>query len=124
MHGIEAYKQTMRDIQSPKDSEAKIISAITKGLARHASEGHKSAQLKDYLVKNQRLWVAVRNDTGSEGNLLPTDLRARLVSISMWVERHTASVLTGKDDVQELINVNQRVIAGLSGQATSEQVGV
>lgn len=119
MHGIEAYKQTMRDIQSPKDSEAKVISAITKGLERHASEGYKSSQLKDYLVKNQRLWVAVRNDTGSEGNLLPTDLRAKLVSISIWVERHTASVLTGKDDVQELINVNHRVIAGLSGQATS-----
>jgi flagellar protein FlaF len=51
---------------------------------------------------------------------VPTDLRAKLVSISIWVERHTASVLTGKDDVQELIDVNQMVIAGLSGQATSE----
>lgn len=117
MHGIEAYKQTMREIQSPKDSEAKIISAITKGLERHAPEGFKSSSLKDYLVKNQKLWVAVRNDTGSEGNSLPVALRAQLVSLSLWVERHTASVLTGMGDVQDLIDVNHNLIAGLSGQA-------
>lgn len=123
MHGIEAYKQTMRDIQSPKDAEAKIISAITKGLERHAPEGYKSSFLKDYLVKNQRLWVAVRNDTGSEGNSLPVALRAQLVSLSLWVERHTVSVLTGQADVQDLIDLNRRIIAGLSGEATTAQVG-
>lgn len=123
MHGIEAYKQTMREIQSPKDSEAKIISAITKGLERHAPEGYKSSLLKDYLVKNQRLWVAVRNDTGSEGNSLPVALRAQLVSLSLWVERHTVSVLTGQADVQDLIDVNRNLIAGLSGQATPAQAG-
>ena len=121
MHGIQAYKKTMEDISSPRDQEAKVISAITKGLERHASEGPKSASLKDYLVKNQRLWVAVRNDTGSEGNTLPQALRAQLVSLSLWVERHTTSVLTGEGDVQELIDINRSLIAGLSGQAPAKQ---
>lgn len=121
MHGIQAYKKTMEDISTPRDQEAKVISAITKGLERHAGEGPKSSSLKDYLVKNQRLWVAVRNDTGSEGNTLPQTLRAQLVSLSLWVERHTTSVLTGEGDVQELIEINRSLIAGLSGQTPAQQ---
>lgn len=123
MRGIEAYKKTENAIASPRDSEAKVISAVTKGLERHAAEGPKSASLKDYLVKNQRLWVAVRNDTASEGNTLPQALRAQLVSLSLWVEKHTALVLMGQGDVKDLIDINKNLIGGLSGQAKPVEVG-
>lgn len=121
MHGIEAYKKTMEEISSPRDQEAKIISAVTKGLERHASEGWRSPSLQDYLVKNQRLWVVIRNDVGTEGNGLPDALRANLVSLSLWVEKHTKDILTGDGQVQDLIDINKTIISGLMGQMTEPQ---
>lgn len=123
MRGIEAYKKTEQVIASPRDSEAKVILAVNKGLERFAEEGPQSPSLKDYLLKNQRLWVAVRQDTASEGNSLPAALRAQLVSLSIWVEKHTIEVLKGAADVRDLIEVNNSLIGGLAGQAQPSSVG-
>lgn len=115
--GARAYQRTMESIADPKVSEARVISAVTKGLERYAAEGRNSVPLREYLVKNQRLWVTLRNDLASSGNSLPTDLKARLVSISLWVDRQTSAFLTGHGGIEELVAVNRSLAAGLNGNA-------
>ncbi len=115
--GARAYQRTMESIADPKASEAKVISAVTSGIERHAGEGRHSGALKDYLVKNQKLWVALRSDLASSDNPLPTDLKARLVSLSLWVDRQISAFLAGDGGIEEIVAVNRSVVAGLSGQA-------
>lgn len=114
--GAKAYAETMRSIEDPKVSEAKIFTAVTRGLERHAGEGRKSENLKEYLAKNQKLWVAVKNMVSTTDNGLPEKLRGDLASIAIWVDKHTSSVLTGEGEVSDLISVNQSVMNGLMGK--------
>lgn len=114
--GARAYQRTMDSIADPKASEAKVFSAVTNGLERFAEQGRHSSALQDYLVKNQKLWVAIRNDLSTEDNPLPTELKANLVSLSMWVERQTKEFLTGGGGIEEIIAVNRSVAAGLNGK--------
>lgn len=114
--GARAYQQTMRSIEDPRDSEARMFSAVTGGLERHKDEGRRSPVLKEWLVRNQRLWNALRNSVATAENQLPADLRARLLSISLWVDRHTAAFLRGEAEVDDLIAVNRAVAAGLAGE--------
>lgn len=120
--GTKAYEQTMRQIESLKMSEAKIFSAVTNGLERHSSDGRKSDTLKSYLIKNQRLWVAVRNGLAAEDNAYPVELKGQLISLSLWVDRYTNQVLKGEAGVEDLIQVNKDIIAGLSGVAPRSSV--
>jgi len=113
--GAKAYEDTMRRIEDPKLSEARVFSAVTNGLERHASEGRTSENLKDYLAKNQRLWVNLRNAAAASDNQLPMDLRGRLVSLALWVDRYTSDILKGTGDVQDIISVNRSIMAGLTG---------
>lgn len=115
--GARAYQQTMDSIADPKVSEAKVISAVTNGLERHAEEGRHSGPLRDYLIKNQKLWSALRSDLSSSDNTLPTDLKAKLVSLSLWVDRQTSAFLTGGGGISEIIAVNRSLAAGLCGNA-------
>lgn len=114
--GIKSYEQVERQIEDPKVSEAKVMLTVTKGLERHAEEGRYSEQLKYYLVKNQQMWVRMRNDVASEDNKLPTRVKAQLLSLALWVERHTAVVLTGQGEVSDLIDVNRSISDGLMGK--------
>jgi len=113
--GARAYQQTMQSIAEPRDSEAKVFSAVTGGLERHKEEGRKSPLLKEWLARNQKLWNALRTNVSTTENQLPADLRARLLSLSMWVDRHTAAFLRGEAEIDDLIAVNRAVAAGLAG---------
>lgn len=52
----------------------------------------------------------------TEGNQLPDDLRARIISIGMWVEKYTSQVITGRDTIDDLIVVNRAIIEGLANE--------
>jgi flagellar protein FlaF len=69
--------------------------------------------------RNRRLWLTLQIDLASEENLLPDELKAGLISISIWVDKHSAAVLRGQKDVEPLIDVNRSIMEGLaSGNGT------
>ena len=41
------------------------------------------------------------------------DLRARMISLSIWGDRYTSDVIAGRDSIDSLISVNVAVIEGL-----------
>jgi flagellar protein FlaF len=66
---------------------------------------------------NRRLWSALASDCSDEHNALPHGVRAQIISLSLWVNRHTSLVMRKQDDFEALIDVNRMIMQGLSGRA-------
>ncbi|MGK9230306.1 flagellar biosynthesis regulator FlaF [Inquilinus limosus] len=113
---IAAYTQTIKETETPRQIERRVVTQVTAALERHAGAGPASPELREALTRNQRLWGAFRADLVDDGNGLPPGLRAGLISLSFWVDRHTLQVLGGAATAEPLIDVNRKILAGLRGQ--------
>ncbi len=130
--GIESYKNIIRECESPRQMERRILARITGALIQYAEEYDGAADAEDRLgilynglgeslVENQLFWRILKNDVASKGNSLDTKLKGSLISIALWVERETNSVMGGTEGVQDLIAVNQNIIAGLAGTGAAQR---
>jgi len=124
--GLAAYKTVIRESETPRQIERRILTRITGALTQHAEKYDSALSseerlgilyngLGESLVENQLFWGMLKKDLASKGNSLTTELRASLLSIALWVERETNSVMGGAAGVLDLIAVNQNIIAGLAG---------
>ena len=123
---IAAYKRTIRESDSPRQIERRVLSRITGDLERFAQSFDKSEKseraqllasgLEQVLIENLKFWTIIKHDLATEGNALPPQLRAGLISLALFVERQTNNVIGGSAGVGAMAAINQSVIAGLSGQ--------
>ena len=102
-------------ILSPKAAEARVVSQVTRRLIAYFSDDATPfAKKAEALHDNRRLWTAIAAAVASDANALPEALRAGLIGLAAFVDRQTTEILAGTGDVRLLIDVNRRVIAGLS----------
>ena len=64
------------------------------------------------LADNRRLWMAVVDLLRDPANALPEELRASMISVGIAVQREMER---DAPDFEFLINVNDNMAAGLSG---------
>lgn len=125
---LSAYRKTIAATEAPRAMERRILSEINAALLVHQEHydtagtmAEKMAilagSLRPALARNLKLWTALRMDLLSPGNQLPQDMRANLISLSLFVERQVTAVMGGRGSVRALTEVNAAIIAGLSGQA-------
>ena len=50
-----------------------------------------------------------------DGNGLPIELRAQIISLAEFVRRHSLAVLGGRASVSALIDINTAIMKGLRG---------
>lgn len=61
-----------------------------------------------------RLWAVFLEDLVSEGNLLPKELKAKIISIGIWALKYVEALRQRqKKDFQPLIDVSQTILNGL-----------
>jgi len=125
MH-IAAYKRTISETEAPRQIERRILAQVTADMERnylaYDQEQEKSEKLRlladglrDTLWRNEQVWMAFRADLAEVGNELNPQLRAGLLSLALWVERHTQGVMSGNQKVKPLIDVNRSIFLGLGG---------
>ena len=123
---IAAYKKTIRQVEAPRDIERRVLTRITFDLERLSNEYDQSESriqrlailsngLAEVLAENQTFWMALKHDLAEKENQLPTELRASLMSLALWTERQTHSIITGEAKVEPLISVNRSICDGLRG---------
>lgn len=129
---VAAYKKTIRAVESPREIERRVLSRITSDLEK-LSVGFDQADsnqqrlsilsdgLSQALSENLQLWSAMKHDLASAQNGLPADLRASLISLALWVERQTTSILAADASVAPLISVNRSICAGLSATSPKSE---
>lgn len=130
---LAAYKKTIRESETPRQIERRILSRVTHDLAEMGKEfdaSESSAErlailsqgLRDSLYENQRFWAALRHDLAEPDNAMPAALKASLISLALWVDRQTSGLMAGQGNVAGLVEINTNIVAGLAGQAATTAV--
>ena len=58
-------------------------------------------------------------DCAQPENELPSEVRAQIISLSMWVGRHTAAVVRREEGFEPLIDLNRTMMQGLSARVAA-----
>lgn len=115
---LNAYSKTLRTTEAPRQTEYRLFAQITGDLMRIKDDPHMpAAQKADALDRNRRLWMVLAADCRESSNQLPDQLKARIISISIWVIKHTNSVIRDGDAVDDLIEVNRTIMQGLASNS-------
>jgi flagellar protein FlaF len=119
---VQAYQQAAARAESPRDIEYRLFGQVTRALmtASEAQAADIGARM-DALDWNRRLWSVLAADCASAGNQLPEQLRANIISLSMWVNRHTSAIMRNEAEFAPLIDVNRMIMQGLEprGEASA-----
>jgi len=73
----------------------------------------------DALDWNRRVWTVLADDCANPANGLPKPLRASIISLGMWVGRHTSAVIRRQEQIEPLIEVNRLIMQGLAPAAAA-----
>ncbi|HEY9219661.1 MAG TPA: flagellar biosynthesis regulator FlaF [Phenylobacterium sp.] len=115
---LQAYQQAAQRSESPREAEYRLFGQVTRALMDAAkADPHDLRTRVDALDWNRRLWSALGSDCADPTNALPDQLRASIISLSIWVHKYTSQVIRREEDIDALIDVNRMIMQGLSGQA-------
>lgn len=124
---IAAYKRTISATEAPRQIERRLLAQATADLERHqtsfdnAEDGSEklsilTSGLRQAVWNNVLIWQALKSDLSQPNNAFPTELKASLISLAIWVERHSQGVMSGTKKVRPLIDINSSVFLGLGGK--------
>ena len=113
MNTYNAYQQSANAAENPREIEYRLLGQVTAALIQAENSGVEQQTKIDALLWNRSVWSAFRVDLMDPSNRLPTELRASLVSLSIFVEKETASAIDGSVDLSALIDINKSIMDGL-----------
>lgn len=115
---IQAYQQTAKKTANPRDLEFRLFAQVTHALteAKNAPR-HEIKALMDALDWNRRVWSAMAMDCASQSNSLPEETRAGIISLSIFVSKHTSIAARRRDEIDTLIEINRNIMGGLAAMA-------
>ncbi|MFM8820786.1 MAG: flagellar biosynthesis regulator FlaF [Phenylobacterium sp.] len=118
---LRAYQQAATRAETPRETEFRLFSQVTLALVEASRLDPKDISGRiSALDSNRRLWSVLAIDCGHADNQLPKELRAGIISLSIWVNKHTSEVVRGQEDIQDLIDVNRMIMQGLSSRNQPE----
>lgn len=86
---------------------------------KKAIESDDFPKLAEALYENNKLWTALAIDVIDENNLLPDELRARIVYLADFTRIHTQKVLRKEDTAVPLLEINAIILGGLKPKGGS-----
>jgi flagellar protein FlaF len=114
---LSRYQQAQEAFESPRAAEHRMLARVTGMLRAAASSGGRD--LVEACYYNRKLWSIFQADLASPENGLPDELKARLISISIWVQKYTGEAMAGAP-LEPLINVNRAIMEGLMPTAPAD----
>jgi len=109
------YGKIIRDTERPREIELRIFEQITTALEETGQPDIHFTSRIAALHRNRELWMTLMCDLADDGNQLPKSLRARLISLGLWVINETQRLVRTNDSLTDLIEVNRSIIRGLAG---------
>jgi flagellar protein FlaF len=117
---LQAYQQAAKRAEQPRDSEYRLFGEVTRALIGAAEKPVDDFQARiDALDWNRRVWMALAADCSLPTNPLDPALRAQIISLSLWVGRHSSAVMRGEETFDALVDVNRIMMQGLGGRAAA-----
>jgi flagellar protein FlaF len=107
-----AYQQTQNVAESPRQTEYRLFAQVTRALIE--ADEQDTATLTRAVHWNRRLWMALQADCASDENRLPDEIRAGIISLAIWVDKHSRKVMRREAGVEPLVDVNRTIMQGLT----------
>jgi flagellar protein FlaF len=85
-----------------------------------AVEKNDYSALAHALHENSKLWMAFAIDVSNSENLLPDDLRARIVYLAEFTRLHTHKVLRKVETAVPLLEINAAIMRGLKQEGLAK----
>lgn len=115
---LRAYQSAAQRAETPRDTEYRLFGQVTRALLQAAEADPNDFKTRIAALDwNRRVWSALAADCSTPENRLPIDVRARIISLSIWVNRYTSQVMRREEDIQTLIEVNKSIMQGLGARA-------
>jgi flagellar protein FlaF len=114
---LKAYKAAQVATEDPRVTEYRLFGQVTGALIDVQKAGHSGTPLVEAIDWNKKLWRTLAADCMDERNQLPQDLRAKIVSLSLWIAKYSRSVTREGASLDPLIQVNRTIMQGLNGAA-------
>jgi len=113
---LQAYQSAAQRVENPREAEYRLFGQVTRALMEAAQTDPSDFKSRiDALDWNRRLWSALATDCSDPSNVMPMAARAQIISLSIWVARHTSLVMRKQEEIQDLIDINRLIMQGLSG---------
>jgi flagellar protein FlaF len=114
---LRAYQKAQQRVETPREIEYRLFGQVTRALMDIQDlPRHEIARRMDALDWNRRVWSFMAADCASADNALPENLRASIISLSLWVGRYSSEVMQKGEDVEPLIDINRTIMQGLASQ--------
>lgn len=115
---LRAYQQAATRAENPREMEYRLFGQVTRALmdASQAPVDDIATRI-DALDWNRKVWSTLATDCSLPENQLPKELRASIISLSLWVGRHSSAVMRKEEDFEPLIEINRMIMQGLSARA-------
>ena len=119
---LKAYAQASTRTETPREMEYRLFGQVTRALMHAATVDPSDVKTRiDALDWNRRLWSVLATDCSDSDNQLNNPLKAQIISISIFVGKHSSGVMRGEEDFEPLIDNNRSIMQGLAPQGTPAQ---
>lgn len=115
---LQAYTAAATRAETPRDLEYRLFGQVTRALVQASTADERDLATRiDALDWNRRLWSTLATDCSDPANVLAQPLRAQIISLSLFVNRHSSAVMRGEESFQDLIDINRMMMQGLAPSA-------
>jgi flagellar biosynthesis activator protein FlaF len=112
---LQKYQAVQRVTETPRSTEYRLFAQVTRAMIN--SKGQPIPRRTEALDWNRRMWLTLQGDLADSRNQLPPRLKATLISLAIFVNKHTRKVMEGKASIDALIDINRNVMEGLAANA-------
>ncbi len=119
--GAQAYQQTAKVVESPRQRESALLMKAAAGLQKVKDEWETSTQeeLRSALTFNRKLWTIFMSAVTQDDSPLPQEVRQNIANLGMFVMNQTREILyEGVPEAEQLtvlVQLNRQIAAGLRG---------
>ena len=114
---LHAYKKTQLATENPRQTEFRLFGQVTGALIDAQRQGARGGPLAEAIDWNRQLWRTLAADCMDDRNKLSEDVRAKIVSLSLWVTKYSKQVTREGASIEPLIEINRTIMQGLQGAA-------
>ncbi|AVF04922.1 MAG: flagellar biosynthesis regulator FlaF [Devosia indica] len=120
-HGAQAYQQTAKVVENPRQRESALLMKAAAGLQKVKDEWDISTteELRSALTFNRKLWTIFMSAVTQDDSPLPQEIRQNIANLGMFVMNQTREILyedvSVTDHLTVLVQLNRQIAAGLRG---------
>ncbi len=122
---FKAYQNTAQRTENPRQTEYRLFAQVTRALLdAEKLDRTQIVERMDALDWNRRMWSVLAADCSVDGNGLPEMIRANIISLSLWVNKHTSAVMRNQEEIGPLIDINKIIMQGLAPSGADSETDV